>query len=297
MGMNLLSIGAGQRGGRLTGDGTALSATGDWVREAAQSLAGDGRIASLQDALSFALERARDLARDIRAMRDCVPAAEIPGPVPPRKRQERLPVASVQAEFTRRIDGAFDQYLSQLAREDWLPAADLDLDLLLCILFARDAEPAKGSRQLHDLLWGPGLNEIVEGWLPRSVVPEVLRRRARDGRAKVDELPCESSVVYIRRRMAVVAGQVADLVSGIIDRQAVDSLLASRLRLRALAVASCACWLDGGREVAQRYVDIAAGITAMERRSASSVPPGEVIVLVRATRKQPSRPSPSRRWR
>ncbi|HUN34012.1 MAG TPA: NACHT domain-containing protein [Trebonia sp.] len=282
-------------GGDLGDSG--LLADGNCLREAARSLTEDQPTTPARAASSFALERARDLSRDVRAMRDCVPLAAIPGSLPSRRRWERLPEGSVQAELTRRIDGALDTYLSESAGRGQALVADLDLDLLLCVLFARDAEPARGSRQLHDLIWGKRLDEIVEGWLPRSVVPELLRRRARDGQAKVNGLTGAPEADYIRGRMAAVAGQIAGLVSRISEREPVDPLLAAQVRLRALTVASCACWLDGGREVAEWYVDIAAGVTALEQRSASQATPSEVIVLVRVTKKEPSRRTRSRRRR
>jgi hypothetical protein len=279
----------GRFGWTLLSAGAGPASEGDLPAETARSLTTDTQMASARGVWSFAVERARDLARDVRALGHYVTGPAIPDALPPRSRWEQMPEPGVGAVLTRRIDDAFDQYLSRSLGPERRLAADLDLDLLLCILFARDAESARDSRQPHDLVWGPHLGAVVDSRPSRSVVPEALRRLAREGRPMVEALPCTPDAEYIRSRMAAVAGHIAEQISQPSDRESVGPLLASRIRLRALTVASCACWLDESGEIAQRYVDIAAGITALERRSSGEVPPSEVIVLVRVSKTQPPR--------
>ena len=53
------------------------------------------------------------------------------------------------------------------------------------------------------------------------------------------------------------------------------------VRLGSLAVAAACCQLGAPPDLVQRYLDLAAAITAAERRASGENRPSEVIMLVR----------------
>jgi NACHT domain len=161
--------------------------------------------------------------------------------------------------------------------------ADLDLDLPVCMVYERNA-PAPGDRQqVIDLIWGSELGAIVARRPERAVLPDVMRRLARDGLLEFECMAPGSSLDHLRVRAAAVASRINDRILALDDDEnAVTADLASYVRLGSLVVAASIGHLGADPEVAQGYVDIAAGITALQNRATGSVPPNEVLVLVRA---------------
>ena len=142
-------------------------------------------------------------------------------------------------------------------------AGDLDLDVPICLLYtgARELEAAIGLRQ------------------ERAVTLAMMSQLAHDGRRGLEDLTPDPDLEYLRKRAARVAAQ---LESRLPAHDTISLQETSGLRLGALAVAAAAHLLAAGQELVRCYVDIAAGVTALEDRLLGWIPPTEILVLVRA---------------
>jgi hypothetical protein len=116
-----------------------------------------------------------------------------------------------------------------------------------------------------------------------TVLPGVLSRRATESYAEIDRLVRQPGQQHVQRRLAAVAAQLSDLVPAVVaDPDAISAEQVSDVRLGALALAATVGQLTDEGRLPQWYVDVAAGITALERHAAAGDSPNETIVLVQA---------------
>jgi hypothetical protein len=175
------------------------------------------------------------------------------------------------------LDRAFDDLLA-LAH-----LSELDLDLPLCFQFARAAPAASDPPEAIDPIWGSAVTAVVTRPRKLTVLPDSLCRRAKDGRTEIERLSSEPGQEHVNRRLAGVASRISDLVSfDMVYKGAIQPQHVSYIRLGALAIVANVGQLPNSPHLASWYMDIAAGITALERRAVALDPPNEAIVLVKA---------------
>ena len=235
-----------------------------------------GRIPAL--ALDLARIRAADLADGLRAAIDGAGRAARPSPASTRP-------AIRTADHADRVGPAFSQALDtdlDLAYHLNLthPAA-AGLDAALCALFGREAA-ARGPREALDLTWGPGLQDVMAAPAQRTVVPGLLRRLAREGDTRIRAMTPGLEDDHLRGRATVVAERISGIVADLDESDPrVAPEVISFVRFGALAIAAGARRAGWDAGLVGSYVDIAAGITALERRDDGRAPCNEVVVLVR----------------
>jgi NACHT domain len=159
--------------------------------------------------------------------------------------------------------------------EEIAAPSNADFDLAALFVHARSWSLIAGSGTDHDESWQQLLSH-VPAWV---ILPDLMYRRAGDGHEQIVNRPDEDA---LGRRAVNVAKRILDLVSAVRDRKTeITPHSASEIRLGALALAGSAKTMGLDASVAQIYMEIAIGITALQRRMASEAKPDETIVLVR----------------
>jgi hypothetical protein len=228
---------------------------------------------ALAQALDFTRARACDIASELRIVAQRALGREFTVSISRPGGRTADPAGPGNLAVNRALDHNLDQALAHLSEPD--------LDLPLCMLFARNAPTARGPREMLDLIWGPVLDAVAARGPERVILPDLLHRLSRDGCLEIRRTISGPGHEHLGRRMAAVAARINDLVPALDENGAVtSSQFVSYVRLGALAVAAGACRLDTGSELAQRYVDVAVSVTAFERRMQADATRNEAIVLV-----------------
>ena len=230
-------------------------------------------------ALDLARIRAADLAAGLQAT---IGGAGFGGRAVPRLTRPAVRTADhadrVSPIFNHALDRDLDlAYNLNLTH----PAAD-GLDVALCALFGRETAAAHGPREVLDLIWGSDLQDAIAAPAERTVVPGLMRRLARDCDTQIRAMTPGLEDDHLRKRAAAVAERINDIAADLDenDPQIVPEVV-SFIRFGALAISVGARRVGWDTELIRGYADIAAGITALERRADGRAPRNEVVVLVR----------------
>jgi hypothetical protein len=230
--------------------------------ELAALLAGNGTQQAQAVARNLGLARASDLKDVLEAvlMRDT-------GISVPRPADRASPGVDLGRALDARLDAAF--------------LANADVDLALCAIYAR-GQLARDSHGASGQLFGAALDTAIDEQPERAIVPDALPFLVREANARVMALVPADGTDCLHRRSAAVAAAIVAHVGTLDERDlaTVDAVVPG-IRLGALAVAAACCQLGAPLDLVQQYVDIAAAITAAERRAIGEIPPSEIIVLVR----------------
>ncbi len=246
----------------------------DFVTEVVRTFADDARLpAGRARARAFALAqvRAYDLAADLRFALNRMYGREFPLNFTRPTARILRPGLPCNRAFNR----ALDQDLGMAGEAEAL------LDLPLCILFARNVLGSHARYLVIDLLWSSALAAAVAKQPERIVLPSTVRWLARGGYEELERNVSGQTDVCLRRSVAAVASRIDELVSRVDEARDIPPWLASYVRLGALAIAAALCELGEEPGLTQCYVDIAAGITALEQRTGRRAPRNEVVMLVR----------------
>jgi hypothetical protein len=194
-------------------------------------------------------------------------------------------------DHSRRLDIPFelDRCLNEIARIPLSIAHDQDVDLNVDVDLSRWMLIAQSSL----LLGKPRITDKIE-WLasPNSSMPASGQRTVLPFRLKsqsstgLDELRIARYAAdgdpFRDQKIVGIAFGLDELVRAVVDHgMELSPHLASYMRLMALAIAQKADEFVTGRELAQRFVDIAAGIMALERQERDASYANEAIVLMR----------------
>lgn len=225
-----------------------------------------------ENALKLTYLRACRLVRDLDFVIGQEPDASFHGIDLPRQAVRKR---DLERDGYAALNRVLDEDIGMIAIND-------ELELALCIQLAGSGHVSPSRRRMLDLVWGPGLDQVVARKPERVVLPDTLRRLAGEGRKEIEEMAKGASATPFYKIAAAVALRIDEFVS---HADETDDRLprwrVSRARLGALAIAAGLCRIDGESELVHHCIDIAAGITALERRATGEVEPNEVVVLVR----------------
>lgn len=187
--------------------------------------------------------------------------------------------------FRRRTDQTLDDDLDISMERDVEQRLDRDLDraiagiselaLPMCSFLARRSLPTSASSDPAAVIWHDLLSITELNFEERVVLPDALHRNAKSGNEEI------LRGRYFRCTMEL-SSQIADrLLSASKNENLVTHELVSYVRLGSLAVAASIATRSVGSELAMKYIDIASGITALERRTQGGDSFREMIILAR----------------
>lgn len=181
----------------------------------------------------------------------------------------------------RVLASALDRALDQALR--WAQQSEVDLDVPMCLQFARQLPVPGQQRAVLDPIWGPAFATIVKQWQGRKVRPGSLTRISAEARNELSDLTTDSSDYPPADRLMAVATKVHEQVGEITDPGfdlAAENI--SYARLGAIALAANLARHAGNPSLAGKYLDIAVGVTSIERQFLGQELPQETMILVQA---------------
>lgn len=161
--------------------------------------------------------------------------------------------------------------------------SEVDLDVPMCLAFARQLPVPGQQRTVLDPIWGPAFAAIMKQWQGRIVLPGSLPRISAEARNELSALTTDSSAYPPADRLMAVAAKVNEQVGEIIDPGfdlATENV--SYARLGAISLAANLARHPNGPSLAGKYLDIAAGVTSIERQFLGQEQPQETMILVQA---------------
>jgi hypothetical protein len=245
-----------------------------------------GLVAMLINEGNIPRARAPGLALDLARIRAAdladVLGTVVADAVVPRLTRPVIRTADLAVRVSPILNRALDCDFNLAYNLNFVQPAVAGIDVALCALFESETSQARRSRKVNDLLLGLALRDVIQGPTEWTIVPSLLRRLARDGATRIKAMAPGLKDDHLRKRAAAIAERINDAVSDLDEN---DSQIApevvSFIRFGALAISVGARKVGWDAGLISAYVDIAAGITALERRADGRAPRNEVVVLVR----------------
>jgi hypothetical protein len=175
------------------------------------------------------------------------------------------------------LDRAFDQALS------WARQSEMDLDLPMSLQFARRIPVEGQQRKALDAIWSPALEVLVKQRPDRIIMPGSLARISAEALDELPAITADFSNGPQEGRLIAVAEKVQYLVAAITSPSAtVIPEEISYIRLGAISLAANLTPDPSRHALASKYLDIASGVTAIERQFLGQELPQETIILAQA---------------
>lgn len=166
-----------------------------------------------------------------------------------------------------------------LARDQGIDL-DVDADLSLWMLLSRASSLFGTPQAIPGLKWLMSQASSSSAGDERTVLPHFLKAQSAAGLKELKHMRATAGNEFLGKRLVNSAALLNDLIRAVAERdRELSSQLASLVRLMALTIAQGIDQLEERSALAQRFVDVAAGITALEKENDASRT-NEIITLV-----------------
>ncbi len=255
----------------------------DFGRDLASAVANSANIAlprALDLAIDLARFRASDLETSLGFLNDHVGGAGLTRSAgmlsrPPSRARDLT--ATSGRPFASTLDRALDQILR------WAKQSEADLDVPMCLQFARQIPVEGKQRTVLDAIWGSAFSAIAKQREGRVVLPGSLARISAEAGDELSVLIRDSGDSPPADRLVAVAAKVHRQVEEITDPDFdLRKEKISAVRLGAVALAANLARDPEHATVAGKYLDLAIGVTTIERQLHGQSVTQESMILVKA---------------